>query len=255
MLLEQIDRIFQLDAEERRRLAALEQQPKWVFRPGKDLFRPGEPVRHTWLIHKGWATWHEILPDGDRQIFAFYLAGDIVGLPWAVMEAYRNARKGSSSVGMFSLHVTALTEVQAVPLEVDVLDHIFERRPSLNTVFSASVSVGITNSLQRHLTNMGRRSAQARLANLFVELWERQQRNGMAQHGSKFELPISQSVLADALGLTPVHVSRVMSQLVDAGVLSTQKRPRNIVVHDRARLYEIAGITEHSVDTMAAVYS
>lgn len=243
MLVEQLDRFFPLDAEERRRLVALEQKPAIVFKPGEDLFSPGEPVRHSLLIHRGWATWQDLLPDGGCQVLAFYLPGDIAGLPWAVIEEYRNNSSFPLSIDDLSLHITARTEVQAVPLESRTLSHIFHRNPAFNTIFATSVSVAVTNRLQQHLTNLGRRSAQARLANLFVELWERQQRNGMARDDT-FELPISQSVLADALGLTPVHVSRVISQLTAAGILSFHKRERSIAVHDRERLYHIAGLTD-----------
>ena len=93
-------------------------------------------------------------------------------------------------------------------------------------------------------TNTGRRSAQGRLANLLVELWERQRRNGMTDTNI-LELPISQTVLADAIGLTPVHVSRVMSQLAEANVISFDKRSRKIVALDRTRLYQLAGVSDH----------
>src|SRR3546814_763983 len=99
--------------------------------------------------------------------------------------------------------------------------------------------------LRRHRTNAGRRSARARLADLLLEFWERLRHVGMAGDHDVV-LPVPQAVVADALALTPVHVSRVLGELArDGAVRIAREQPRRIVIPDLARLRRIAGSEEN----------
>ena len=244
-----IARNLQLDAAERASLFALEQRPATLFDPGADVVRFDEPVRTAWILRRGWAIWYETMPDGRCQILDFVLPGDIVGLPAAVLELRRRATNGSHRPdGHF--RISALTEVQAVGLDLGVLDGLFQRHPPLEVALTASSSIDIAHRLQRHLTSTGRRTARERLANLFLELWSRQQHDGRTAK-MEFALPISQSVIADALGLTSVHVSRMLTQLESEGVLAIRKPPRVVVIHDMTRLHLIAGVAEQRSELAA----
>jgi len=247
----QIARNLRLDPAERASLFALEQRPATLFDAGTDIMRFDEPVRTAWLLRRGWAVWYETMPDGRCQIFNFVLPGDIIGLPAAVMELRgRGGSRSYLSDGHF--RISALTEVQAVGLDLGVLDGLFNRHPALEVALAISSSIDIAGRLQRHLTSTGRRTARERLANLFLELWSRQQYN---RHAPKMEfaLPVSQSVIADALGLTSVHVSRMLTQLESEGVLSIRKPPRVVVIHDLSQLHLIAGVAEHRSELEAAL--
>ena len=72
------------------------------------------------------------------------------------------------------------------------------------------------------IVNVGRRSANRRLAHFILEMRRRIGTAGLARDG-QFELPMTQSDLADALGLTPVHINRVMKTLRRDGVLEFRK--------------------------------
>jgi CRP-like cAMP-binding protein len=89
-----------------------------------------------------------------------------------------------------------------------------------------------------HLVNIGRRSAIERTAHFFMELAERLNLVGLATE-AEFKCPLSQSLLADALGLTTIHVNRVLRQLREQDLLTLKKG--SVRIHDLNRLRELAG--------------
>jgi len=89
-----------------------------------------------------------------------------------------------------------------------------------------------------HLVSIGRRNAIERTAHFFMELAERLNLVGLATQ-AEFQCPLSQYVLADALGLTAIHVNRVLRQLRDMRLLSVQRG--TVEIHDLNGLREISG--------------
>ena len=89
-----------------------------------------------------------------------------------------------------------------------------------------------------HLVNIGRRNAIERTAHFFMELAERLSLVGLATE-AEFKCPLSQFVLADALGLTAVHVNRVLRQLRELDLLTLQRG--SVKIHDLNRLRKLAG--------------
>jgi CRP-like cAMP-binding protein len=89
-----------------------------------------------------------------------------------------------------------------------------------------------------HLVNIGRRSAIERTAHFFMEFAERLSLVGLATE-AEFECPLSQFVLADALGLTAIHVNRVLRQLRDQDLLTVRKG--RVRIHDLNGLRKLAG--------------
>ena len=89
-----------------------------------------------------------------------------------------------------------------------------------------------------HLVNIGRRSALERTAHFFMELAERLSLVGLATE-AEFQCPLSQSVLADALGLTGIHVNRVLRQLREQKLLTMKQR--TVHIHDLSGLRKLAG--------------
>ena len=89
-----------------------------------------------------------------------------------------------------------------------------------------------------HLVNIGRRSAIERTAHFFMELAERLNLIGQATE-TEFKCPLSQFVLADALGLTAIHVNRVLRQLRERQLLTVRKG--SVSIHDLAGLRKLAG--------------
>jgi CRP-like cAMP-binding protein len=89
-----------------------------------------------------------------------------------------------------------------------------------------------------HLVNIGRRSALERTAHFFMELTERLSLIGLASE-AEYRCPLNQFVLADALGLTAVHVNRVLRQLRELDLLTLRRG--SVRIHDLNRLRELAG--------------
>ena len=90
-----------------------------------------------------------------------------------------------------------------------------------------------------HLVNIGRRSALERTAHFFMEMTERLTWSGLATE-AEFDCPLTQYVLADALGLSPIHVNRVLRQLREQNLLTLRKG--NVKIHDRERAQGTGGI-------------
>jgi CRP-like cAMP-binding protein len=89
-----------------------------------------------------------------------------------------------------------------------------------------------------HLVNIGRRSALERTAHFFMELAERLTLVGLATE-TEFACPLSQFVLADALGLTSIHVNRTLRQLREMKLLTLRRR--TVTIHDLAGLRKLSG--------------
>ena len=92
-----------------------------------------------------------------------------------------------------------------------------------------------------HLVNIGRRSAIERTAHFFLELRERLGLVGLATD-KEFTCPLNQYVLADALGLSAIHVNRVLRQLRERKLLTL--RERKVIIHDPAALKRLAGFQD-----------
>ena len=100
----------------------------------------------------------------------------------------------------------------------------------LSTVVDAAIH-------REWMLSLGRRSALSRLANLFCELQVRRTTAGLAEHGS-YELPLTQTDLSDVLGMTPVHINRMLKQLRDDGLATFKNKTVEVV--DWERLVELA---------------
>jgi CRP-like cAMP-binding protein len=89
-----------------------------------------------------------------------------------------------------------------------------------------------------HLVSIGRRNAIQRTAHFFMELAERLSLVGLATE-AEFECPLNQFVLADALGLTAIHINRILRQLREDELVTFRKG--SVRIHDLNRLRKIAG--------------
>ena len=185
---------------------------------GTDLVRQGEKLKEAVVIEEGWAIRYRTLDDGRRQIMNFLLPGDLFDLCAFMLT------KSDHSVGT----ITACT-INRVPTKA--VTDLFARHPRLG---SALWMGGLQEEamLRERITSLGRRNAEERTAHLLYELWVRLAAVG-ERNGRSFELPLTQTELADALGLTSVHISRTLRQLRKRGLIEVDRRritilrPRN----------------------------
>lgn len=148
----------------------------------------------------GWVARVRNLPDGRRQIQGFLLPGDAMGLCF---------RPHPLALGT----TVALTPVQtldasAVSRAIEIDGEVWR---SLKEAVHVSASLHEAYLLD-HVTRLGRLTAYERLCHMLLEIYDRLNLAGMADQG-RFALPLTQEMLADAMGLSTVHVNRTLQQL------------------------------------------
>ena len=193
-------------------------------RRGHELVREGQTGHKAFILQAGWACSYKLLPDGGRQIISFPLAGDIVGLRSIL---FRTADHSFS----------ALTDAAVNPVEGTHIVRCMTDFPRLGAALMWAASRDEAMVVE-HLVSIGRRNALERTAHFFMELAERLTLNGLATE-TEFKCPLNQSVIADALGLTAIHVNRVLRQLRERELV-TMKRGK-VHIHDLDKLRKLAG--------------
>ena len=202
-LTRKLETLGSLPDEGRRVLEGLPLCPKPVA-ADRDLVREGERATHCQLLIEGFACRYKLSEDGARQIVAFHIPGDFVDLT-------------SLLLGRMDHSVAAVTAVQVAAIPHATLLGWLRSCPDLaqllwrDTLIDAAV-------FREWVVNVGRRPAHQRTAHLLCELVARMRSVGLAR-GEVCDLPISQVKLADALGLSPVHVNRMIQDLRGEGLI------------------------------------
>jgi CRP-like cAMP-binding protein len=163
---------------------------------GEELIAEGRSARPRFIL-SGWACRQRVLPDGRRQIFSLLLPGDGVSL-------------GGKVAAEISA-VAALTALETV--DADPLLNAVEagKAPGLARALAAIEPIEQTQ-LFDHMVRLGRQTAYERVAHFLLELQQRLEVVGLGD-SQRFPLPLTQEILADALGLSIVHVNRTLQQL------------------------------------------
>lgn len=172
------------------------------------------------LVRSGLVTQRWLLSTGKQQVVGFFVPGDIANLPRAF---------GEASSATFHAHPgTALSVIS----RGELLEATY-KQPKLLRVFLREIAVE-TRRAQEWLVNIGSRRAVARLAHFFLEFAARSEHAGLRRYGS-YELPFSQALLSDMLGLSLVHTNKSYRSLQKAGLVSVTKRRLTITDYDGLR--------------------
>lgn len=166
------------------------------YRAG-ELLHPPRPGAPPFFMVSGWACLARLLDDGRRQVLAFLLPGDGVGF-----DLLTQSRESTS--------VLALTPVKVQRVRQSLLGEI-TGCPGVNRALAVASDQQQTRLIDQ-VVRLGRQTAYERCAHLLLELHGRLAEIGETQ-GDAFRLPVKQEVLADALGLSLVHVNRTLQQL------------------------------------------
>jgi len=174
------------------------------------------------LMLKGFACRSKTTDNGKRQILSIDIPGDIPDLQSLHLHVMDHDFKTLSAcmVG-FIAHEALRALTRSRPLVAEALWR--------ETLVDAAI-------FREWIVNVGRRAANQRLAHLVLEMRERLEAVGLATE-DEYELPMTQSDLADAVGLTPVHVNRVMQALRADGVLEFRRFV--VKLGDAKRLMEL----------------
>lgn len=193
------------------------------YSKGIDLVREGERPAALHVVLSGWAQKYKQLPDGRRQILALVLPGQPCGL-----DLFTVARSDHSISAVRRLTVAEIGRQEATSL--------LDQCPNLVPILCWSEIV--TAAIQREWTiNIGQRNALERVAQLMCEIFARQQ--GIpASGGGECDFLLTQWQLAEATGLTQVHVNRTVQELRRR--CSVELRNLRLLIPDFAELAGIA---------------
>ena len=178
------------------------------FAVGRDMLHQGQTNQAAYIIASGWVCSYKLLPGGTRQIVDFQIPGDFLGLRSVL---FRTADHNAEPV----------TPVEASEVLATDLLAAFTETPRLATAVMWAASRDEAMVVE-HLVNLGRRNAAERTAHFLLELAARLRLVGMGD-ATGYDCPLSQYLLADALGLSAVHINRVLRELREAGLVTFHK--------------------------------
>jgi CRP-like cAMP-binding protein len=167
---------------------------------GTELIREGEALNSPHLLMAGWACRFRTLPDGRRQIFEFILPGDLYGL----------CLRPQAIALTTSLALTPVVVADAARLG-EALTADAENHPGLTQACYATASLDEAYLLNQ-LMRVGRQTAYERTAHFILEIHQRLTLVGLASE-TTVAIPLTQEIMADALGLSVVHLNRTLQQL------------------------------------------
>ncbi|WP_245824785.1 Crp/Fnr family transcriptional regulator [Sphingomonas azotifigens] len=180
-------------------------EPEMLVRRQNMIRRDREPVDAIYLLLEGWATASIRLPGGRRQIVKVHITGDMMGTPSMVLDSAADA-------------LTAVTECRAAKVPLARLREVLIAYPRLGPLLLMSVQVERL-ALMDVVAAMGKSSARERMVRLLLDLHDRLAKIGAVEDG-RFDMPLTQEVLGDVLGLTAVHVNRTLRLLEREGLIA-----------------------------------
>jgi CRP-like cAMP-binding protein len=193
-----------LSGQEMSVLASLHKRRR-TFVAGCDIVHQAQADQAAYILASGWACSYKLLEDGQRQIVDFQIPGDFLGLRSLLLRVSDHS-------------IEPVTDIEVTEVHVADLMDAFVRTPRLATAVLWAASRDEAMVVE-HLVNLGRRDATERMAHFLLELGSRLALVGLGSREG-FACPLTQYLLADALGLSAVHVNRVLRHLREAGMVT-----------------------------------
>ncbi|SHL55508.1 cAMP-binding domain of CRP or a regulatory subunit of cAMP-dependent protein kinases [Sphingobium sp. YR657] len=193
-----------------------------------DLIREGDRPGPVFVVLDGWACRYKILPSGTRQILAFLMPGDSCDLHVGLLEQMDHS-------------IQSIGPAVIATIDRPEIDRIMDRYPNVAKAMYLAQLID-EGTLRAWITSMGRRTSIERVAHLICELYLRARNIGLI-NGQHLTLPLSQILLADALGMTPVHLNRILKELKASGAMSLSRG--RLIISCPEKLVKIAGFDEN----------
>jgi CRP-like cAMP-binding protein len=203
LLIRKLENIGSLTGEQRDALYRLEAAVVSVD-AHTDIVREGDRPSAVTLLLQGFLCCYKIVADGKRQIVSFHIPGDMPDLPALL-------------VPVMDHNLCSLVPSQLALIPRAAMLSLFAEQPQLAYLFWRDTLIDAA-VFREWMVGLGRRSAFKRIAHLFCEMIVRMQAVGLSSHHS-IELPLTQTDIADALGLSTVHVNRTLQEIRRAGLI------------------------------------
>ncbi len=198
------------------------------------LLEEGQHNKYTYTLFSGWAAIYQTADNGERQICRFALPGDFIGYQSDLNDPiYYSAQ--------------AITDITVCAFPKEEMQSLLTDNKDVTSRLLEMHSRNMRLS-QQYMLSLGRKSAKQRLAFLLLELYQRIKNLGLYIPGSydnSIAFPLSQEDIADATGLTAVHVSRTLRQIMDEGHLEVKNR--RLTIYKEEALGELAQFNKSMV--------
>lgn len=195
----------------------------------------GERPEEIFVLNSGWAYRYKHLYDGTRQILDFVLPGDMIGLPICASSQH------------IDHSVDTITEVNLCAFPVQLM---LQRLHTESELASRMIWIKASEGARafERMTILGRYGSRQRVAHLLLEILTRLRQCGVVS-GASCEFPLTQSILADALGLSTVHVNRILRQFREEGLATVANR--TLTIDNIEALEELCDFDESYLNKMA----
>ena len=190
-----------------------------MLRRGTSIQRENEAGSGLHVLRRGLMMSYVLLQDGSRQILRFIFPGDLIGTATMV---YDEATETT----------VALSEVVVCSVDRGALGAMFEEHPRIAALVFALSQVERV-ALTDRLAALGRTSAKARVGALLLEFRDR-----LGVERPSFSLGLTQEEIADATGLTAVHVNRMLRQLEEEALI--ERASGRVTMLDERALVRVA---------------
>lgn len=226
LLVRKLEQHAVLDEPDRKAILALPHTVR-ELEPSSYLVREGDPPQVCSVLVSGFAFRQKVTSDGARQIVAIHIPGEALDFQHLFLEVADH-------------NVQTLTHAEVAFIPRAALHELARNRPGVrHAIF---VAILIEASIFREwVLNVGRRDARTRMAHLLCEVAVRLEAQGLAAE-YRYELPITQEQLADAVGLTPVHVNRTLKSLEADGLITRNRR--HVGFPDWKRMRQVGDFTQ-----------
>lgn len=204
-------------------LDSLEKSPQ-AYSRNTAIWRQGQQSDHFFTVQSGWACNYRNMEDGSRQVLDLYVPGDIIGL-----REFAFRRRISDLV--------VVTDARLCPFPKHRLSEVFQCSRLLCNLFFL-IAARDQAILVERLINLGRRTAREKVAHFLLEMGHRLDKACVDVNDCN-HLPLTQVLLADALGLSAVHVNRTLQELKHEQLVSIGSDGINLL--DRDGLVAVAG--------------
>lgn len=207
-----------LDAEDVRAIEALPIVAR-EFEANSRIVAEGERPRHCCLLAHGFAVRSKTTMNGKRQILSLHLPGDIPDLQ-------------SLHLHVMDHDLFTLTPCSTGFIAHEAVKALCRRRPAVADALWRETLVDAA-LFREWIVNLAARPAGVRLAHLIAETRHRLASIGQAEDGA-FNMPLTQAELAQCLGLSDVHINRMLKELRQQGLIELKRS--NVQLLDVPRL-------------------